>query len=99
MDLDSGPKLDPGSASNYKTIEEVNMKGKKEKYTLGPRYLSVPVLMNTGTFLVYQLLPGNMIFTFFQMYNPESHNTGMQKWSTFSQFLCASIWDLKVHFF
>ena len=25
-----------------------------EKYTWGPRYWNVPVLMNTGTFLVYQ---------------------------------------------
>ena len=27
---------------------------RRKKYTSGPRYLNVPVLLNTGTFLVYQ---------------------------------------------
>ena len=32
-------------------------KKKRKKYTSGPRYWNVPVLVNTGTFLVYQYCP------------------------------------------
>ena len=31
-----------------------NNKSTRKKYTSGPRYWNVPVLVNTGTFLVYQ---------------------------------------------
>ena len=30
---------------------------KENKYTSGPRYWTVPVLVNTGTFLAYQYCP------------------------------------------
>ena len=42
-------------------IDWLQTKGKK--YTSGPRYWSIPVLVNTGTFLVYQYCPKNVIFT------------------------------------
>ena len=35
----------------------VRMEKMGEKYTSGPRYWNVPVLVNTGTFLVYQYCP------------------------------------------
>ena len=57
-------------------------KGKRKKYTSGPRYWNVPVMMNTGTFLVYQYFLKNVIFTFFRTcccYS-EAYNTGMPKY-------------------
>ena len=72
-----------------------------KKYTLGPRFWNVPVLVNTGTFLVYQYcLPENVIFTFFRTcwcYS-EAYNTGMQKRSSIVQYSCTNIWDFKYIF-
>ena len=36
------------------TLYEFLLLIKRKKYTSGPRYWNVPVLVNTGTFLVYQ---------------------------------------------
>ena len=42
-----------GTAQNW-FIFVINGIVKRKKYTSGPRYWNVPVLVNTGTFLVYQ---------------------------------------------
>ena len=50
--------------------------------TFGTGYWNVPVLVNTGIFLVYQpVLPENMRFMFFRtcLCFPKAHNTEMKK--------------------
>ena len=63
---------------------------------LGPRYWNVPVLLNTGTFLVYQYCPKMWYIHPFNMpvlsWSLQYWNT---KWSSIVQYLCTSIWDLK----
>ena len=77
--------------------------GKKvrKKYTSGPRYWNVPVLVNTGTFLVYQYC-----LKMWYLYSlecacwcySEAYNTGTQKWSSIVQYSCTSIWNFKYTF-
>ena len=43
-----------GRVPKVRSKEGHHVKGIWKKYTSGPRYWNVPVLVNTGTFLVYQ---------------------------------------------
>ena len=72
----------------------------RKKYTSCPRYWNVLVLVNTGTFLVYQYLPENVIFMSFRTcwcYS-EAYNTGMQKWFSIGQYSCTSTGNVLVLF-
>ena len=57
-------------------------KSRRKKYTSGPRYWNVLVLVNTGTCKCYS----------------KAYNTGTQKWSSIVQYSCTSTWDLKYTF-
>ena len=79
----------------------VVFKSEKQK-SKGKSLLQVPVLVNTGTFLVYQYCPKMWYLHSLEHADCwcyyEAYNTGTQKWSSIVQYSCTSIWDLKYTF-
>ena len=67
-----------------------------KRYTWGPRYCNVPVLVNTGISLAYLNYSEMWYLKLFRKYKlVEAYYTGTQKWSSIVQYLRTSIWDLK----